>query len=231
VKIPAARLAALAWIVAAAMVASVVAAERLRPTVLTADLKAPIVLEAQIPKAFEGWTLDESLIPLLPSPDVQEMLDSLYSQVLARTYVNATGERVMLTIAYGRNQNSEETAAHRPEFCYGAQGFKVKDRGTAVVPLSASKSVLVRHLRATLGERLEPISYWVTLDEAAALPGLDRKLQQIRYGLSGRIADGMLVRVSTIDLDEAASYRLQGEFLAALYGAVAPQSRGRYFGS
>ena len=35
--------------------------------------------------------------------------------------------------------------------------------------------------------------YWVTLDESAALPGVSRKFQQIRYGLQGKIPDGMLV--------------------------------------
>jgi EpsI family protein len=82
-----------------------------------------------------------------------------------------------------------------------------------------------------MGPRFEPITYWVTLDEHASLPGLSRKLDQLRYGMRGQIPDGMLVRVSTVGLPQEQSFAVQKEFLETLYGAISPTVRGRYFGS
>jgi EpsI family protein len=162
---------------------------------------------------------------------VQAKLKSLYSQTLARTYVNASGERVMLTIAYGSDQSSEATAAHRPEFCYGAQGFKVRAKGVQSVPLDGGSSVTVQRLVGILGRRIEPISYWVTLAQTAALPGIDRKWWQIKLGLAGYIADGMLVRVSTIGGLAKSPYATQDRFLHDLALALPTPVRSRYFGA
>jgi len=91
--------------------------------------------------------------------------------------------------------------------------------------------VPVARVLAQLGQRNEPITYWVTLDESATLPGFGRKLQQIRYGLKGQIPDGMLVRVSSISGSETEAFALQQSFLQQLYLAVPAEMRGRYFGS
>ena len=113
-------------VLVALMAMAAVAGETLRPTNRLSETKTPIVLEKQVPEAFGEWRLDTSIRPLVPDPGLQAMLDTLYSQTLARTYVNAKGERVMLSIAYGSDQSNEATAVHRPEFCYSAQGFRVK---------------------------------------------------------------------------------------------------------
>jgi len=202
----------------------------LQPTRSLANELPPIDLQTQVPRSFAQWQPDDSTVPLIPDPTLQARIDSVYSQTLARTYVNPEGERVMLTIAYGSDQSSEATAVHRPEFCYSAQGFRVRPDGVAQVSL-AHGAVTVQRLVGTLGRRIEPISYWVTLDHEATLPGIHRKLAQIRYGLNGLIADGMLVRVSTLDPVTARSYAVQDRFLRDLAEAVPPHVRQRYFGS
>jgi EpsI family protein len=220
------RLVTLAVLLLVALAAS----ELLRPTKRLADIRGPVLLESQIPKVFGDWRVDPSLVPLLPSPTVQAQLNAIYTQVLARTYINAKGERVMLSIAYGSDQGSEATAVHRPEFCYSAQGFRVSDRGEATLSLD-SHAIPVRWLVGSLGSRIEPISYWVTLDESATLPGIGRKLNQLRYGLRGEIPDGMLVRVSNISsADPNLSYEVHANFVRQLYAAVPEQVRARYFG-
>jgi hypothetical protein len=45
------------------------------------------------------------------------------------------------------------------------------------------------------------------------LPGIEEKLQQLKYGLTGSVPDDMLVRVSTIDTDKEKAYRLQANFI------------------
>ena len=212
------------------LVAAAVAANTYKPTLRLADVKPKIVLDSQIPTAFGPWSEDRSVVPILPNPEVQATLDALYSATLARTYRNAAGQRVMLSIAYGSDQSSEATQVHRPEYCYSAQGFRVKGRGEDTVVVG-SHPIRVLRLVATLGPRVEPITYWITLDELATLPGVDRKLAQMRYGLKGQIPDGLLFRVSTVGLTEAESFALQGQFINDLYrhmdSAIAP----RYFGS
>lgn len=202
----------------------------LTPTHKLADALPPIVLDKQVPISFGDWREDVSIAQVLPDPTVQAQLDALYSQVMSRTYVNSKGQRVMLTIAYGSDQNSEATAAHRPEFCYRAQGFEIKDQGVSVVQLKGHP-LTVRRLIGTSNRRVEAISYWVTLADRATLPGLNRKLSQIYFGLKGEIADGMLVRVSTIGVDTEESFALHGQFVADMASGVAPDFRSRYFGS
>lgn len=217
------------------MLAGVGGAVWLKPTKMIADEKPPIVLSTAVPEAFGEWKLDSSMTPVLPDPTVQNQLDALYSETLNRTYINPQGQRVMLSIAYGRNQNSESTAAHRPEFCYVAQGFTIKGFGKEHVVLPAHALNVVR-LEAQVDRRIEPITYWVTLNETASTPGLDRKLQQLRYGLQGFIVDGMLMRISSL-ADEAApsngkpDYRLHDQFIADLEKAMPLGFRPRFFGS
>jgi len=83
---------------------------------------------------------------------------------------------------------------------------------------------------ARIGSRVEPILYWITLDQEATLPGLGRKLQQFRYGLRGLIADGMVVRVSAFGPPDAQNYALLQTFAQQMFEATAPEVRSRYFG-
>ena len=138
---------------AAASASSVV----LRPEQRAADVLPRIDLDAQVPKAFAGWRVDSSIVPVLPDPALQAKLDVLYNQLLARTYINAQGQRVMLSIAYGANQGSDATAVHRPEFCYAAQGFVVKALGQSVIQVDGHP-LEVRRLLGTMGGRFEPIT-------------------------------------------------------------------------
>lgn len=226
-QIAATHIARAAWLLAA-MVLAACLAHVLKPTQQLASQLAAIRLIEQVPSSFAGWRLDESTVPVLPDPTLQARLDSVYDQTLARSYVNAGGERVMLTIAYGRDQSSEATAVHRPEFCYGAQGFRVRGNGVERVEVGGG-SVAVQRLVGTLGQRVEPISYWVTLADQATLPGFGRKWAQLRLGLSGYVADGMLVRVSTLGMP-ASPYSAQDRFLQDLARALPSDVRTRYFG-
>lgn len=225
-----AALAIRCGIFAAVLAAALAGAETLRPTRHLARERPPIDLQAQVPARFGDWAEVQDMKPLLPDPELQKRLDALYTQVLARTYVNRVGQHVMLSIAYGSDQSSEATAVHRPEFCYGAQGFSVSDLGATEAQLGSARLPLQR-LLARQGTRIEPMMYWVTLDTTATLPGLGRKLTQLEYGLKGQIADGMLVRVSSIGpQDPQLQYELQRGFLAELREAMPAAARDRYFG-
>ncbi|MGH6648088.1 exosortase-associated protein EpsI, B-type [Aquabacterium sp.] len=230
------RRVSLAIVLAAVLMAAGAGASVwLKPSKMLADQKPPLVLHTDVPEVFGDWKVDPSLIPVLPDPTVQNKLDTLYSETLNRTYINGQGQRIMLSIAYGRNQNSESTAAHRPEFCYVAQGFAIRGFGKDQVTLPAHVLKVVR-LEAQVDRRIEPITYWVTLNEEASTPGIDRKLQQLRYGLQGFIVDGMLMRISSLADARAPSggkpdYHLHDRFIADLEKAMSKGSRPRFFGS
>ncbi|HNH36796.1 MAG TPA: EpsI family protein, partial [Rhodocyclaceae bacterium] len=88
-----------------------------------------------------------------------------------------------------------------------------------------------QRLVGKLGGRTEPITYWITLDDKVTLPGFGRKVQQMKFGLRGKIPDGMLVRVSSLTDDEAGAFLVQEQFVKALFGSLPADFRPRYFGT
>lgn len=217
-------------VAAALMAGSLGVSNALKPTERIASIKPKLVLPEVFPEKFGDWQELTTMQPVIPDPVGEAELAKLYSQTVARTYMNSKGEVVMLSVAYGDDQNSESTAAHRPEFCYTAAGFLVKDLGPHDVNLG-SHQLQVRELVGRLDRREEYISYWVTLDEKATLPGFGRKLAQLNYGLRGQIADGMLVRVSSVSDERETAFELQRRFLNDLYEQVPPSVRARVFGA
>lgn len=215
-------------LMATLMVAASVSAVVLRPTEKLADHGPRVNLDVMIPKQFGDWRIDQTIVPLLPAPDVQAKLDRIYNQTLARTYVNGQGKRIMLSIAYGGDQ-SDAMQVHLPEVCYAAQGFQIKRTREAEVTL-AGGAVPVRHVVATLGNRREPITYWITVGDRVVNSGAKRKLAQLRYGLAGNVPDGILVRASSIDRDEDSAYRLHANFLDEMIGAMVSADRDRIIG-
>ena len=200
-----------------------------KPTVHLSDQIGKPDLESIFPRQFAHWRIDASIPMVLPAPDVQAALDAVYNQVLGRTYVNADGQRIMLSVAYGGDQ-SDGNSAHRPEVCYPAQGFAITFNEKAVQSV-AGGSLVVRKLMSKLGNRDEPITYWVVVGTEVATSGIEQKLAQTRYGLRGVIADGMLVRVSSIGADRAQEHLLQAGFIADLAAAMPNPTRGRVFGA
>ncbi|MCC7487575.1 MAG: EpsI family protein [Burkholderiales bacterium] len=198
------------------------------PTKRMADMGPRVDLERMIPESFDGWQIDRSIVPILPSPDVQAKLDQLYNQTLARTYVNQRGDRVMLSIAYGGDQG-DATRAHRPEVCYTAQGFQISDVFRSAVQDARDRIPVVR-LVARQGVRQEPITYWMKVGDQTVTSSWEQKRAQLVYGLSGRIPDGILVRVSSIGADPARSYELHDAFIRTFLAAIKPDQRARIIG-
>lgn len=211
------------------MVSSAAVTQVVTPRVKMADTQARFELATMIPERFGSWHVDETVVPLQVDAETQAQLNKIYNQTLSRTYINRDGERIMLSIAYGGDQ-SDNMGVHKPEICYGAQGFDVKKNGTAQLDTSYGK-LPVTHLFAKAGARQEPITYWITIGGKATLPGVDQRLAQLRYGLTGMVADGMLVRVSNIAGDASASYVLQNAFINDLLQSLDPASRARLIGT
>jgi len=217
------------FILGVLMIVSAALTMALTPTKKIADQQEKLDLETMIPVKFGNWKIDESIIPLQVDAETQAKLDKIYNQTLSRTYVNSYGERIMLSVAYGGDQ-SDNLAIHKPEVCYYAQGFEVM-KIYADELLTQYGKFPIKRLMAVKGSRNEPITYWVTIGNKAVLPGIEEKLQQLRYGLTGDVPDGMLVRVSTIDTNKEKAYQLQDIFIQDLLSTVADRERTRLIGS
>lgn len=202
----------------------------LKPTEKVADVAPAVDLEVLIPKAFGDWKIDTTIVPLIADPELQAKLDKIYNQTLTRTYVNSRNERIMLSIAYGGDQ-SDTMAVHKPEICYPAQGFQILKSPTFDTFSTEEGSIPVKRLVATQGSRVEPITYWTTVGGKVAVSGLKWKLQQLKFGLTGKIPDGLLFRISSIQADESAAYRMQDDFSRALLGALTPEGKRRIIGN
>ena len=218
-----------AVVVVALMVLSAALAVWMTPSLHMSDKLGKPDLETLFPREFGDWRVDARAAMVLPSPETQALLDSIYNQTLTRTYINALGYRIMLSVAYGGDQ-SDATRAHLPEVCYPAQGFQITANDSGQINL-LNRPVAVRYLMSRYGSRNEPITYWLVVGDQVTVSRIDQKLAQFRLGLKGYIPDGMLVRVSSIDNNPGHGYQQQEAFLRDLAQAVPPAGRDRVFGA
>jgi EpsI family protein len=212
----------------ALMLAASGMAVALRPTQKLAEQGPKIDLEAMIPRAFGEWREEKQSSAQIVDPQTKELIDKIYSQTVARTYVNNNGYRIMLSIAYGGDQ-SDVMQVHKPEVCYPAQGFTLNSKQVGILAVG-NGSIPVTRILTTLGQRTEPVTYWVTIGEQVVQGGVNKKLVEMSYGLSGKIPDGMLVRLSSIDGNDANAFRLHQAFAEQLLSDVEPGVRLRLSG-
>jgi EpsI family protein len=218
----------IAYLLCALMCGASIAGYAARPKAKAVDMGNVVSLEAMVPTQFGEWTLlpDQGL--QVVNPQTKEILDKLYSQLLSRTYVNRSGYRIMLSMAYGDDQRGG-LQAHRPEVCYPAQGFQLGKVEDGALPTSYG-NIEVRRLTTNLGPRNEPITYWLTMGNQVIKTTLEKRIAQIRLGLTGQIPDGLLFRISSIDGDEARAFAMQQKFTADLMSAVPPATRKQLSG-
>ena len=217
------------FLVGLAMIIAAVISLTIKPTHMVAEQKSPINLETMIPKQFKGWRLDDSIVPLIANPQQTATLKKIYAQTLTRTYVNDQGQRIMLSIAFGSNQR-EGLEVHRPEVCYVAQGFHI-GKLTTEDKHNNMLGIPVKRMVAVKGARIEPITYWIVIDNKVASDSWQWKFERLKLGLQGIIPDGLLFRVSMISGDEASSYEIQNKFISELFDSLKSDDQKKIFGS
>lgn len=199
-----------------------------RPTVKTGQAAPRFKLEAIVPAQFGDWTYTPDRSVQVVNPQTQALLDSLYSQILTRTYVNARGYRVMLSLAYGDDQRGG-LQAHKPEVCYPAQGFKLLSNDAGLLDTGFG-SIPVRRLNTTLGARHEPVTYWINVADTHVTNVFERRLLELKLGLTGQVPDGLLFRVSSIDETDSRAFDEHQAFVRELLKAVPDLDRKRLAG-
>lgn len=212
------------WIVMALMLVSATLGWAYRPTQALADLRPAVDLDHLVPDRLGEWHAQPYTPGQIVNPQTQAKLDTIYNQTLSRTYRDAQGSRVMLSIAYGKDQRAD-MAVHYPEVCYPAQGFSLVSNTVRTLQL-AGETVAVRQLETSLGpQRPEAVTYWTTIGSYRSLGGLPKRLLELRYGVNGVIPDGLIVRVSSIGADSHAEFQKQQAFLNAMLQSVTPSAK------
>jgi EpsI family protein len=136
----------------------------------------------------------------------------------------------MLSIAYGGDQR-DSMQVHKPEVCYPANGFQILQINTGTLHLTQDqRNIPVKRLITQQGERVEPVTYWIKVGDQVAVEGLKWKLAQLKYGLTGRIPDGLLFRISSITTNATQGFAIQSEFVNALLTAIPLESRTQLAG-
>jgi EpsI family protein len=200
-----------------------------QPRTLMVDVEQRAPLENAFPERIGAWRLDHDRVNIPLSPDVAEQVKLIYTQVFDRTYVNDAGQRMFLTVAYGRDQ-SDGFKVHRPEVCYAAQGFTVTSPRDDVVDVSG-RNIPVKRVDTKLADRSEPVTYWMVIGDKPVTSPARHKVYQVEYALQGLIADGLLVRVSSLAPPGPDSYRVQDEFIRQWIKTVPASQQPRLFGA
>ena len=204
-----------------------IAAVVTRPDVRTVGRDPSFSLDAMIPKHIGDWREEPHRIIQVVNPQQQATLDKLYSQVLERSYVNADGYRIMLSLAYASDQRGY-LRAHYPEACYSAAGFTLHRREASQLATPFG-DIPVRRLFTRKGSRDEPLTYWLRVGNRT-VEGWQSRLVELGYTLTGHVPDGLLFRVSSIDADQIRANRMQDQFVNQLLQSVRPAERKRLIG-
>jgi len=211
-----------AFVIAALMCTAGIGAVVARPDTKGQSQGTAFSLETMIPKHFGDWREEPQRIVQIVNPQAGTLLDKLYAEVLTRTYVNADGYRIMLSLAYGTDQRGY-AGAHVPELCYPAAGF-IEHRREATTLATPFGAISVRRLFMIRGARKEPVTYWLRIGDKT-VQGWQRRLVELSYTLTGRIPDGMLFRVSSIDPDQIRANQMQDQFITQLLQYLSPAER------
>ncbi|MFT3857426.1 MAG: EpsI family protein [Aquabacterium sp.] len=199
-----------------------------QPTIRLADIEQRQPLSNVFPERIGQWVADRKSTSVPLPPDVAAQIAAIYTEVGERTYLGPDGQRMMVTVAYGRDQ-SDGFKVHRPEVCYAAQGFTVSDPVMSQLDLGG-RSIPVVRVDTHKEPRFEPVSYWMVIGDTVVGTAMTHKVHQIRYALHGLIADGLLVRVSSLSQDPAAAYAEQDAFIREWMKEVPANQRSRLFG-
>ena len=214
---------------AALCLLAAIAAYALTPHLRLADLE-PINLEQMIPTEFGEWKMEPTSEAIISSPEQDAFVKSIYSQVLSRTYVNRAGERIMLSIAYTRDQSDNSgTQSHKPEICYPAQGFKLNSIRNIKIETRYGFVDGIAMI-AKQGDRTEPLIYWTTVGEMVNNARFSIKIAQMGYAVHNIIPDGMVFRVSSIGDDEGYQILGQKKFINEMVDSLSVKARHRIVG-
>ncbi len=178
------------------------------------------ILNEVVPTSFNGWKLDPSINTIQPNEE-GDLKSRIYDQNISRGYRDKNGYLIMLVVAYGRNQ-SDSLQLHRPEVCYVANGFRIVSNEQQDVKLISYFDASLPSLRLVTvsSYRSEIVTYWTRVGNSLPTSNLSRQYEKLKFGLSGNVPDGVLVRVSSISDEPEAAYKMHDKFINDLIDVI-----------
>jgi len=208
-------------LVAVVLILAALFAVKLTPTMHAVSTTPDF--EKIIPAKFGEWTqIADPFTQVGLTTGGNDLASQLYDTIVMRTYANKNGDRVMLAIAYAREQK-QDIKIHRPEVCYVAQGFQLLSKTNNNMNVSIATPINAQRLLVSNQNRYETVSYWIRIGDDYPESGMSARLKILRDGLKGKVLDGVLVRVSTAISDPSAAadaYKRQEAFLVELVSAT-----------
>jgi EpsI family protein len=183
-------------------------------------------LEDGIPTSIGAWQVTPSNAVILPEAEAGSLSARLYDQTVSRLYTSDSEVPVMLVIAYGSTQ-SDQLQLHRPEVCYTAVGFEITSAQRVDLPVGTGGLGRLpgRELVASSNERVEPIFYWTRIGDYLPASGNEQRMMKLRSEMRGYIADGVLVRLSTVGEPSPELFGALHRFTTQMLDAVKPEVR------
>ncbi len=180
-----------------------------------------------IPVSLSNWTMVQNHYqPISLSVEGEKNIDQPYDSVLMETFQNNISEQtIMLAIAYGANQQ-QEIKIHRPELCYPAQGFEVKELSDLAYEVKLNSGAYHFKLTKLLSQskqRKELTLYWIRIGDIISSNPWEIRWNILKGGLSKNIPDGILVRTSQVLLEDMSveeSIKTQKEFITGLLKGI-----------
>ena len=147
-------------------------------------------LDAMMPDAFGEWSRIHLNDAILPTENEQGPGEA----TAYRAYRDALGRVVTVVVAYGPPLG-DSVRLHRPESCYVAQGFEIRERHVKTTTTRFGAVPLV-HLDTRSASRNEAVSYWLRDGEDYITDAAGHQLLAFMRKRGDR-SDGALVRVSS----------------------------------
>jgi EpsI family protein len=190
---------------------------------------ARVRLGELIPQQIGDWRFVSREGIVVARADEAQPADG-YDQVLSRLYAAPGLPAIMLLIAYGSTQGGS-LQLHRPETCYPGQGFRLSDFSEPDLAVGGPRPVAARRFVATRDDRIERLIYWTRIADSFPRNTAGEYAAILSSVVRGVIPEGVLVRVSTIGSDIAASDAAIDRFIGAMVGSLGAQGRSILLGS
>nr|WP_279380413.1 exosortase C-terminal domain/associated protein EpsI [Polymorphobacter multimanifer] len=206
--------------VAAAQIGTAVAAYAATPRALPAALTRTRI-DDLVPETIGDWRFVSAagVIATTEAADTEG-----YDQLLKRFYRAPGQPDIMLLMAYGNTQGGS-LQLHRPETCFPAQGFGLSEFRAVALDFDTPHTIQARAFTARRDDRIERLLYWTRIGGAFPRTSAEEYLAILQGLGQGTVPDGMLVRISSLGSDIAASDRAIMRFVSAMIGMARPDGR------
>lgn len=174
--------------------------------------------------AWQSVTLPDFVLPVATSLE-----NAIYDAQVMKGYRNAGGKSLYCLMAYGSIQDYS-LQLHRPEVCYPSSGFTITSLTDIAITL-AGRTIPARIMVAQRGNRRETVLFWTRVADAFPRSQWEVRLQIFKGFFSGRLSDGIIVRLSTTEFEGEAAIAQLRQFATDAAARMPPGAASLLFGN